>query len=368
VCPVRLQARTLRSLSLQKFLPIERRVPCEHVLDRAGQLLGQYGQRFALSVFVLQPGQVLLADRIVPQKQHGGFGKRPLQIGVADLGARKAGAFARGFRRTLTQTAIGDKILDPGKALDVMHLLQEHQAEDFANSGSGLEEGQGLRLVVLGGFNDRSLHIAEQRLVGVKQRQVPVPTLLARRIRNPLGDASAVRFVGQLCPDRREVVLTMRVLDMGQELGAFARQVHPASEQVARRPHLSGIHIGLREHTAAEEDSNLLGVDLVILRFATMDCLHIEGVAEHKRAPFPGAEISQPVPGEDTCDGHDDLAPIGRKGLEQSIGTGLHVAVQHDLAVLTQDTDVHGAGMQVDAAGKWVLLGIESHEVSSSCA
>jgi hypothetical protein len=31
-----------------------------------------------------------------------------------------------------------------------------------------------------------------------------------------------------------------------------------------------------------------------------------------------------------------------------------------------QDTDVHGAGMQVDAAVKLMLLRVEAHEVSSS--
>src|SRR5262249_52561547 len=43
-----------------------------------------------------------------------------------------------------------------------------------------------------------------------------------------------------------------------------------------------------------------------------------------------------------------------------------HIPVQHHRTGLTQDTDVHGAGMQIDTAVKWVLLRIESHEVSSS--
>ena len=32
---------------------------------------------------------------------------------------------------------------------------------------------------------------------------------------------------------------------------------------------------------------------------------------------------------------------------------------------MAQDTDIHGAGMQVDTAVKWMLMGVESHEVSS---
>ena len=38
----------------------------------------------------------------------------------------------------------------------------------------------------------------------------------------------------------------------------------------------------------------------------------------------------------------------------------------HDLAVVIQNTDIYGAGMQIDAAVTLVLLGVKSHEVSSS--
>ena len=41
--------------------------------------------------------------------------------------------------------------------------------------------------------------------------------------------------------------------------------------------------------------------------------------------------------------------------------------MQPDLAVVVKNTDVQGAGMQVDATVKWVLFRVESHEVSSAC-
>jgi hypothetical protein len=44
------------------------------------------------------------------------------------------------------------------------------------------------------------------------------------------------------------------------------------------------------------------------------------------------------------------------------------MAVPHDLAILTQETDVHGAGMQVEAAVQWRLWGVAAQEVSSSYA
>jgi hypothetical protein len=41
--------------------------------------------------------------------------------------------------------------------------------------------------------------------------------------------------------------------------------------------------------------------------------------------------------------------------------------MHHDLPVMVQNIDVHGAGMQVDAAVKLMLLGVEAQEVSPSC-
>jgi hypothetical protein len=38
----------------------------------------------------------------------------------------------------------------------------------------------------------------------------------------------------------------------------------------------------------------------------------------------------------------------------------LHIAVEQDFLVLAHDTDIHTAGVQVDAPVKWVLVGVES--------
>jgi hypothetical protein len=43
----------------------------------------------------------------------------------------------------------------------------------------------------------------------------------------------------------------------------------------------------------------------------------------------------------------------------------LHGAVEPALPVLTQATGLQGAGMHVDAAVQWMLLGVESPRVSS---
>jgi hypothetical protein len=40
--------------------------------------------------------------------------------------------------------------------------------------------------------------------------------------------------------------------------------------------------------------------------------------------------------------------------------------MHHDLAVMVQNADIHGAGMPIDAAVTLVLGGVKSPEVSSS--
>jgi hypothetical protein len=79
-----------------------------------------------------------------------------------------------------------------------------------------------------------------------------------------------------------------------------------------------------------------------------------------------GAEVGEPVPGKETFDRDDQILTIGCNGLEKWFGSRLHIPVKHDLPILIQDAEVHGASVQVDATIKFVLLGVESHEVSSS--
>ena len=45
---------------------------------------------------------------------------------------------------------------------------------------------------------------------------------------------------------------------------------------------------------------------------------------------------------------------------------GCHVTVQQRFASLVEDAHAHGAGMEIDTPGKWVLLRVKSPEVSSS--
>jgi hypothetical protein len=101
--------------------------------------MGPDRQGLALPVFFLEAGQILLARRIVAEKQDRRFGKGPREMGVTDLRASGALPLPSRFLGTFDQTAIGHEILDPWEAGDVMYLIQQHETQDLANTRDGLE-------------------------------------------------------------------------------------------------------------------------------------------------------------------------------------------------------------------------------------
>jgi hypothetical protein len=144
---------------------------------------------------------------------------------------------------------------------------------------------------------------------------------------------------------------------MGQECTAFACQVHASAQQVSGSAHLGRIDIGLREHPAAQQKGDFMGINLVVFGLATMDGLHIEGMTEDKWDTLFSTEVGQPVPGEHTFGSHDEPIAVGGDGLEKCLRGRFHVPVQQRLTGLVEDTHVHGAGMQIDAAVKLMLCG-----------
>jgi hypothetical protein len=93
-----------------------------------------------------------------------------------------------------------------------------------------------------------------------------------------------------------------------------------------------------------------LRVDLVVFGLAPMDGFHVEGMTEDERDVFLGAQVGEPVPGEQAFDRDDDIGPLRRDDFETGLRYRLHVAVKERFTGLVEATDVHGTGMQVDTA------------------
>jgi hypothetical protein len=67
---------------------------------------------------------------------------------------------------------------------------------------------------------------------------------------------------------------------VGERLSATAGEAGAAKKQVAVFPHAFGVDVGLRQHSAAEHDGDLVGDDLVGLGLAAVDGFPVEGVSE----------------------------------------------------------------------------------------
>jgi hypothetical protein len=73
-----------------------------------------------------------------------------------------------------------------------------------------------------------------------------------------------------------------------------------------------------------------------------------------------GAAVGEPIPAEHAL-ADDNAVVVGCDGLEQGGEVTREVAVEHHLAIVGEDAQVHGPGVQVDAAVESVLVGVETN-------
>ena len=212
-----------------------------------------------------------------------------------------------------------------------------------------------------GGAQDEELEPLEEVVVVLDEFEIGGDAGTDGGIWEEVGDAVSVLAVGDDLLEFGKVVLAGGVLDVGEELGALAHEVHAAPQEIAGGAHPGGIDVGLRDHPAAQEGGDLEGIDLIVLALAAVDGLHVEGVAEDEGEVLAGAEVGEPVPGEDALDGDDEVFAIGRDGLEEVLGGGEDVLVDEDGPLTVQDAEEHGAGVQIDATVEAMLAGVESH-------
>ena len=77
-----------------------------------------------------------------------------------------------------------------------------------------------------------------------------------------------------------------------------------------------------------------------------------------------GAQVADPVPGEQALDADDDIGPVRREGVEEDALVGRDFRLTDDLPCLVEDADSQEPGMQIDAGVELVLLGVEIHGAS----
>ena len=89
--------------------------------------MGNDGKRFPLAVFADQPVMIALSRFITSKEETGCFGEGPFEMNIADFTVFGAKLFSTGFSGAFDQTAIGDEVLYPVKAFNILDLIQDDQ-------------------------------------------------------------------------------------------------------------------------------------------------------------------------------------------------------------------------------------------------
>lgn len=295
-----------------------------------------------------------------PHEQNGGFGKGPLEMRVADLLARGLQVLARRVLRTLAQATIRGQGLPPGEAVHVMDVVAQHETEACAHTRHGVSQVQSVGIVWLRGGEEGECQSTEQLILIREQGQVALAGLGHSGSGKALGAPRAVGLGGDVLANRGHVLLPMRLLPMGQQRSALAPQVGAATEEVPRRAQGGRRDRGLWEQAATQPGRDLVGSELVVFGLAAMHGFHREGMPQNAGDPFCSPQVSEPIPGEETLDGHAQAVTRRGDGLEERCRSGWHMTVQQHCARVVHDTAIHAPGLQVDTAVKGVLMGVEA--------
>jgi hypothetical protein len=92
-----------------------------------------------------------------------------------------------------------------------------------------------------------------------------------------------------------------------------------------------------------------------------VDGFHVQGVSQNEGDLLSSTQIGQPVPAKQALDAdHQAVAERGYS-FDKRWAVGRQVLVKDDLALGIEDAQVHGSGMQINAAVESVLSLVETH-------
>jgi hypothetical protein len=90
--------------------------------------MGQNSQGLRFAVFSHEFLPVPYCLRISPEERYSSFREGPLQMGIADLFPRRAEFLSGRLFSGFHQSAVREKILNPGETIDIMYLVKNYQA------------------------------------------------------------------------------------------------------------------------------------------------------------------------------------------------------------------------------------------------
>ena len=230
--------------------------------------------------------------------------------------------------------------------------MEDGQAEIVANPWCGLQQREVTVGRLFGEFEQLLFEAGQLRVVMADEGQIVLQGELAEGIgflgQELFGPRLAV--VNMLAGDGT-VVGELMGLDAGEQFAAVPDVKDPLPQQGPQGPLLGGIDIGRRNQVGAEQMGDLFGVNAVVLVFAAVNGLEVEGVGQHELDAGLGTGIGQPIPAEHAFSANGQVVAIGRNPFEEERKVVVFdVGVDELLAVPVHDADIHLAGMEIDSA------------------
>jgi hypothetical protein len=133
-----------------------------------------------------EAGEVFWAGWIVAQEQYGGFGERPLEVGMAKLLTGAAVALAGRRFGAVDEPAIGDARLHAREPLAIMDFIQQHEGQALAAPRNRAQALDGLRIMRVGRLDEIQLSVGAQAIIGANQCASHCDALLNGRLGEPL--------------------------------------------------------------------------------------------------------------------------------------------------------------------------------------
>ena len=147
------------------------------------------------------------------------------------------------------------------------------------------------------------------------------------------------------------VVGELMGLDAGEEFGALPDEGQPLAQERAQGTLLRRIGVAGRDEIGAKKMGELLGIDAVVLVFAAVDGLEVEGMGQDEVNAGLIAGIGEPVSAEHAFANDGEVVAVRSDEFEEEVEIVVaDVGVDEFFAGTIHEADVHLAGMEIDSA------------------
>ena len=217
-------------------------------------------------------------------------------------------------------------------------------------------QSQGLGVRGPGGCAEGEVDARRSASYGGEERQSDCETLVPGGVGTARGAPRAVGLVGDLCAEAGRCYWRW----VGWTWARSAARLCVRGLRRRRRSRVARLWAGEPEACGSlppRSSAAIFGESIWSFVAVPPWLACREGHGPGQQGGLHGPRSASQYPGAQALDRHDEPLSRRGKGLQEGLRVGLHMARHQNLAALVEEAERHGAGMQVDAAGKWVRSG-----------